>query len=168
MIRPLERSGLTVAVGAPSAVTLRETTVSRTEDGHALLRQPVVTPTGEIVVETLVPRNLLREGVLRAWLVLALLGVLLVSLSLVVADRLARSITRPITELAAAAERLAGGDLTSRVEPSGPAEVREVGTAINQLAGRIGSSHGRGSLSSKVPPRMRPPSFARRGQGGYA
>ncbi|MCY7372740.1 MAG: HAMP domain-containing histidine kinase [Spirochaetaceae bacterium] len=138
VIRPLERSGLRVAVGAPGAVTLRETTVSRTADGHALLRQPVVTSGGEIVVETLVPHTLLREGVHRAWLVLGLLGVLLVSLSLVVADRLARSITRPITQLAAAAERLAGGDLTSRVEPSGPLEVREVGAAINQLAGRIG------------------------------
>ena len=138
VIQPLERTGLEVTVGAPRSVTLRETTVSRTAAGAALLRQPVVTPDGEIVVETLVPRELLREGVRRAWFVLGLLGVLLVSLSLVVADRLARSITTPITRLAAAAERLAGGDLTARVDPSGPVEVREVGTAINQLAGRIG------------------------------
>ena len=138
VIQPLERSGLQVSVGAPRPVTLRETTVSRTAAGAALLRAPVLTPDGVIVVETLVPRELLREGVRRAWFVLGLLGVLLVSLSLLVADRLARSITTPITRLAAAAERLAGGDLTARVDPSGPGEVREVGTAINQLAGRIG------------------------------
>lgn len=138
VVAPLERSGLRVTVGAPTAVTLRRTTVSRTADGDALLRQPVVAQGAEIVVETLVPRDRLRAGVVRAWLVLGLLGVVLVGLSLLVADRLARSITAPITELAAAAERLAHGDLTARVEPTGPAEVREVGTAINQLAGRIG------------------------------
>ena len=58
-------------------------------------------------------------------------------LSLVVADRLARSMTRPITELALTAERLGRGDLAARVEPAGPDEVREVGPALNRLAARI-------------------------------
>ena len=43
--------------------------------------------------------------------VLLLLGVVLVLLSLVVADRLARSMTAPITDLARTAERLGRGDL---------------------------------------------------------
>ena len=69
---------------------------------------------------------------------LGLLGLVLIGLSLLVADRLARTITRPITDLARGADRLAHGDLTTRVRPDGPAEVREVGAAINLLAGRIG------------------------------
>lgn len=137
--RQLARAGLEVTVGAPTdAAAGQSATVSHTPDGDALLRQPVVTGDQVVVVETLVPRAQLREGVVRAWLVLGLLGLVLVTLSLVVADRLARSITAPITELAATAERLARGDLTVRVEPDGPEEVREVGTAINMLAGRIG------------------------------
>nr|WP_275585749.1 sensor histidine kinase [Geodermatophilus sabuli] len=59
-------------------------------------------------------------------------------MALVVADRLARSLTRPVTDLATTALRLGSGDLTARVTPDGPVEVREVGTALNRLAGRIG------------------------------
>ena len=54
-----------------------------------------------------------------------------------VADLLARSLTRPVTDLAATAHRLGSGDLTARATPAGPSEVREVATAVNRLAGRI-------------------------------
>jgi signal transduction histidine kinase len=60
-----------------------------------------------------------------------------VLLSLAIADRLARSITSPITELAHAAERLGRGEIETRVHPDGPDEVREVGAALNRLAARI-------------------------------
>jgi signal transduction histidine kinase len=73
----------------------------------------------------------------RAWTVLAVLALTLFGLALLVADRLARSMTRPVAELAVTAERLGRGDLTARVEPGGPDEVREVGVALNQLAARI-------------------------------
>jgi signal transduction histidine kinase len=92
---------------------------------------------GTAVVSTLIPRERLREGVDRARLVLGLLGLVLVLLSLLVADRLARSITSPITELAHAAERLGRGEIDTRVYPDGPDEVREVGAALNRLAARI-------------------------------
>ena len=58
--------------------------------------------------------------------------------ALLVADRLARSLTRPVTELANTAHRLGSGDMSARATPAGPAEVREVATAVNRLAGRIG------------------------------
>jgi signal transduction histidine kinase len=139
IVRQLRPDGLRVTVTdvADSPATLA-TTVTRTDDGGALLRQPVVVDGRTVLVETAVRPGLLREGVNRAWAVLGLLGVVLVLLSLVVADRLARSITRPISELAEAAERLGHGDLGTRVHPDGPDEVREVGAAINLLAGRIG------------------------------
>ena len=80
----------------------------------------------------------MRAGVTRTWLVLGGLGLVLLLLALLVADRLARSLTRPVTDLAATAHRLSAGDLSARTTPTGPAEVREVGTAVNRLAGRIG------------------------------
>jgi signal transduction histidine kinase len=85
-----------------------------------------------------VPDALLRAGVTRTWLVLAGLGIVLLLLALLVADRLARTLTRPVDELAATANRLGSGDLTARVRPDGPAEVREVGVELNRLADRIG------------------------------
>ncbi|NBE85132.1 sensor histidine kinase [Micromonospora rubida] len=94
-------------------------------------------PDGTGVIRTVVPRAELTAGVTRAWLVLALLGVLLVLLGLLVADRLARTLVRPIAELSTVSHRLANAELDARVTPAGPAELREVAGALNHLAGRI-------------------------------
>ena len=112
-------------------------TVLEAEDGTRLV-QPVRRAEGTAVVEVFVPAGQLRAGVARTWLVLGGLGVVLLLLALLVADRMARSLTRPVTDLATTAHRLGTGDLTARATPSGPAEVREVATAVNTLAGRIG------------------------------
>ncbi|SCE72128.1 Signal transduction histidine kinase [Micromonospora coriariae] len=92
---------------------------------------------GTGVIRVLVPPHELTAGVTRAWLVLALLGVVLVVIGLVVADRLARSLVRPISDLSAVSNRLANAELDARVVPAGPAELREVAGALNHLAGRI-------------------------------
>ncbi|MGK5738624.1 HAMP domain-containing sensor histidine kinase [Micromonospora sp. URMC 103] len=92
---------------------------------------------GTGVIRVGVPRDELTAGVTRAWLVLALLGLLLVLIGLLVADRLARTLVRPIGELSAVSHRLANAELDARVTPSGPAELREVAGALNHLAGRI-------------------------------
>ena len=120
------------AKGVPSTGT-----ITRVPGGAVLIRQPVFRDNGRAVVSTLVPVSRLQAGVLRARVVLGMLGLVLVLLSLAVADRLARSITLPITELAHAAERLGRGEIETRVHPDGPDEVREVGAALNRLAARI-------------------------------
>jgi signal transduction histidine kinase len=125
------------AADTAGATTAAPGTITRLSNGSVLIRQPVFRDDGQAVVSTLVPRDRLREGVLRARVVLGLLGLVLVLLSLAIADRLARSITSPITELAHAAERLGRGEIETRVHPDGPDEVREVGAALNRLAARI-------------------------------
>ena len=67
-----------------------------------------------------------------------LLAAGLVAASLIAAVVLARRITAPLLGVAEVAHDLRRGDLARRVEPGGPPEVQEVGTALNQLAGRIG------------------------------
>jgi signal transduction histidine kinase len=94
-------------------------------------------PEGTAVVRTFVTSDELHRGVGRAWLVLAALGVALLVLGLFVADRLARALTAPIADLSAVSHRLANGELTARARPAGPPELREVGGALNHLAGRI-------------------------------
>jgi signal transduction histidine kinase len=128
-------------IGGPGALDAAEqpTTASVREavDGTRLV-QPVRRADGAAVIEVLVPADQLGAGVTRTWLVLSGLGIVLLVLALLVADRLARSLTRPVTDLATTAHRLGSGDLTARVAPSGPPEVRSVGAALNRLAGRIG------------------------------
>jgi signal transduction histidine kinase len=106
--------------------------------GGRELLVPVFRTDGEVaVIRVLVPEERLVQGVERLWLALGGLGVTLLALAVVVADRLGRSFVRPTVSLAGVAERLSGGDLTSRAEPAGPPELREVAAALNRLAGRI-------------------------------
>ncbi|HET9945953.1 MAG TPA: HAMP domain-containing sensor histidine kinase [Actinomycetes bacterium] len=89
------------------------------------------------VIRAFVPVAELSRGVARAWLLLALLGVTLLVVSLVVADRLARTLVRSTIRLAEVSHRLAGGDLSARADPGSPAEIGTVARALNHLAGRI-------------------------------
>lgn len=99
---------------------------------------PVVTSMGTAVVRVLVPNEEIHAGVSRSWMVLAALGIGLVALAALVADRLGRSMVIPVKELSEVAERLGQGDLSARVNPAGPPEIAEVGLEINRLASQIG------------------------------
>ena len=99
---------------------------------------PILSSSGEIaVVRLFVPEGELTENVTRSWLILGGLGLLLVLIAVLVADRLGRSLVKPVEELSDAAERLGDGDLSVRVEPSGPPELVEVGAEFNHLARRV-------------------------------
>ncbi len=107
-------------------------------DGMAVL-VPVLGPEGSIaVVEVVAPNATLRRGVDAAWFTLGAMGIALVGLAGLVADRMARSVVAPTRALADAAQRLGQGRIETRVDPAGPPELVEVGRAFNRLAGRIG------------------------------
>lgn len=91
----------------------------------------------DVVVRAFVPDAELTEGVWVAWGMLAGLGVFLVIVAVVAADRLGRSVVRPVAELSQAALALGGGDLDRRVTPAGPDEIADVGVAFNFLAERL-------------------------------
>lgn len=84
-----------------------------------------------------VPPGALSKGVTRTWIVLFGAGALLVLFAVGLADRLGRSIVRPLLALEDVTHRLRDGDLDKRHEPAGPYEVAEVGQAVNELADRI-------------------------------
>lgn len=92
---------------------------------------------GDVVIRALVTDEEMLRGVVRAWLILATLGLALLVVGLVVADRLAGAIVRPMLDLAGVSHRLGAGDLEARTAENGPREVREVGRALNALADRI-------------------------------
>lgn len=91
----------------------------------------------DVVVRAFVADEDLTEGVWVAWGMLAGLGIFLVIVAVVAADRLGRSVVRPISELSEAALALGGGDLDRRVAPAGPDEIADVGVAFNFLAERL-------------------------------
>ena len=84
-------------------------------DGGVDVYQPVVTAggsTGVVVVHVSAGR--MHDGVLTSWLVLGGLGLVLSSGALVLADRIARSATRPLADVATVARRLASGEEDAR------------------------------------------------------
>ena len=61
-------------------------------------------------------------------------GLVLLSIIVGIAIVIARMVTTPLKRAARAAERMAGGDLTSRVEVSGADELARVGESFNDMA----------------------------------
>ncbi len=98
---------------------------------------PVGTPQGVAVVHTSADLAAVTRGVHLAWLTLALLGVGMIAVSTWVAAVMAGRIATPVTAMAHVAHRLRSGEVDARAVPAGPAEVVELGTALNQLADRI-------------------------------
>ncbi len=108
-----------------------------TADG-AEIYSPVITGDGATsVVRARVPSALLDDGVTTAWAALAAVGVALIGAGCLLADRLARSVTRDADELAGTARALAGGDAHARARPGGVPEIAAVAAALNGLADRI-------------------------------
>jgi signal transduction histidine kinase len=111
-------------------------------EGGAEVLVPVLTADAPIQGDTVVVRALvsdeeLSEGVTTAWAMLIGLGIFLIGVAIFAADRLGRSVVRPVTELSEAANEWGQGNLETRVVPAGPEEIAEVGEAFNTLAGRL-------------------------------
>jgi signal transduction histidine kinase len=119
------------------AATRGESLVAQAEGGRVVL-VAVGLAEGTAVIQTFVAATELTDGVVRTWLVLAALGACLVALGVLVADRLARNLVRPVVEASQVSHRLAAGDLDARAVPGGPNEIREVAAGLNHLADRIG------------------------------
>lgn len=106
-------------------------------DGGQVLAVPVASDDGTAVVRIFVPNDVLQAGIGQAWVVLGSLGVGMVLLAILAADRLARTAVTPIAELAEAAHMWTEGNLRSRVLPAGPPEVETMGRSFNRLADRF-------------------------------
>jgi signal transduction histidine kinase len=132
--------------GDPGEGLLLDDDVQRARDGEAFTDVddrggevviPVDTEDGVFVVVTTVAPELMRAGVYRAWASIATLGFALLVAALLVADRLGRRVSEPLTLLAGVAERLGDGDLDARAELHGPPETVELADTMNRMADRI-------------------------------
>lgn len=121
---------------AAVAAAQQQAVSSYTSHGWALAL-PVLTRDGTVVVTAAVAEDELRRGVVRAWGLLALLGVGLVGVAMLLAGRLGSTLTRSVAILGEAAQALAAGDLRTRVTVVDPPELRSVAEAFNDMAPRL-------------------------------
>jgi signal transduction histidine kinase len=91
---------------------------------------------GAVLVSS--PLAVVNERTSRNWLLLAALGGLIAMVVLLVSVLLARSFTKPVTELDRAAARLGEGDLRARVPvPDDPPELNGLARSFNATAARL-------------------------------
>jgi signal transduction histidine kinase len=131
-------------IGAPLQVPASELALARrgrafsaSSNSETRVWVPVRLAGGVVVGVVTVPDRLSQQGVVRAWLVLAAVGLAVLALAMILADRLGRSMVVSVEELGDVTRRLSQGELEARIEPAGPPEIASVGRAVNALAYRI-------------------------------
>jgi two-component system, OmpR family, sensor kinase len=78
-----------------------------------------------------------ERAVRRAWLRLALVGLIVVALGLLAGWLIAAWVARPTVRLDAAARRVAAGDLGARAAEEGSAEQRSLARTFNEMTARL-------------------------------
>ncbi|MEY2447919.1 MAG: hypothetical protein QOH79_1395, partial [Acidimicrobiaceae bacterium] len=90
------------------------------------------------VVRASLPEHVVSDRVHRAWLAMAGLGVAVISVAALVAVLQARRLSRPVTQLAATANRLGQGDFAVRAGRVGIPEIDAAAAALDTTAERLG------------------------------
>jgi signal transduction histidine kinase len=90
-----------------------------------------------LVARTEIDGELLHQGVASAIAIVAVLGLIVLLVAILAADRLARRITAPLHELAHIADSMREGPLDTRAPGDGPPEVVALAVALNRLAARV-------------------------------
>ncbi|MDM4718403.1 HAMP domain-containing sensor histidine kinase [Micromonospora sp. WMMA1363] len=106
-------------------------------DGGVVRLDPVVLGDRTAVVEVFVPDSALSAGAGGYWLLLLGVTVALVGAAVLIVDRVAARVVEAARCLVRSALALGGGDLSVRVEPTGPRELAEAGHAFNRMAERL-------------------------------
>ena len=134
-----------VRVGPRGPVPARELAAARAglaftspSGGERRIWDAIRTSSGEVVVSLVrVPAAVLNHGVVQAWVLIGIVGLAVLVVATVLTDRLGASMVRSVEELGRVTRRMQDGELSARVDPSGPPEIRQVGHAVNELARRI-------------------------------
>lgn len=120
-----------------AAVRADNRSVTSTADDRFHVLIPVGIADGVAIVHSVTDLGQVTRGVYGSWAILATVGLLLVLGSVLVARQQSARISTPVVAIADVAHRLRSGDFDARATTTGPAEVVELGHALNQLADRI-------------------------------
>jgi signal transduction histidine kinase len=133
------RPEIQTALAGREAVGVR---YSRTLDQRLLYVAEPVASAGQVhgAVRITYPATFVEHRIRRTWLLLAGAGAVALAAVLLVSLWLARSLTRPLRELEAAASRLGRGGLATRAPvPPAPGEARALALSFNEMAAQLES-----------------------------
>ncbi len=129
---------MTAALAGTATTHVRTSTIGGVQ--YLSVASPVGHGTGQVrgAVRITLPTEMVRASVHQVWLLLAVVGLGVLTAVAVVAFACARWAGRPIRELERATHELADGGTTTPVAvTSGPPEVRSLAAAFNRTAARL-------------------------------
>jgi len=130
-----------VPAGAVGRALARQTPASDAADGRLLVLAPVLRDESGSTVGVVAlsrPTAPLDHRITVLWLSLAAVSVAGLLAAALIATALARWVSRPLSQLEAAAQRLGDGALDTRSPlDAGPSEVRRLAANFNTMAGRL-------------------------------
>ena len=159
--------GTTVPAGSLTSALHGRTVLDSRVDDRLRVTVPVMGDSGGRVVGAVVLSRSsaeLEERVNVLWTWLGAVGLAGLAAAAVAAVALARWVSRPLSDLDAAAQRLGGGALDTRsAAGNGPPEVRRLARNFNSMAGRLESLvHGSRATIADVSHQLRTPLAALR------
>jgi two-component system, OmpR family, phosphate regulon sensor histidine kinase PhoR len=98
-----------------------------------------IPPGDGLIVRLALPLEEVQERLDRSRLAMILVGLAVAAVGLLVVWLVARRVAAPIERLTASVDRIAEGDLETRVPPSRVVEVEKLGSAFNHMAEQLGS-----------------------------
>lgn len=90
------------------------------------------------VIRAELPASTVANRVHRAWILMAALAIVAITVAALVGRALSRRIAKPVADLASASARLGLGDFTARASRSGIAELDRAGESLDATAERLG------------------------------
>ncbi|MGB8021104.1 MAG: HAMP domain-containing sensor histidine kinase [Candidatus Nanopelagicales bacterium] len=153
LLEPQQVTAYVVSPGANVSSPLRDQDVAAVTSGQGVSAKrativgaqfvegrPIADGLGVLLVQPSgVARDLSSPALSRLTLAL-LLGL---AVAVIIGYLLARRLTRPLAEAAAAANAMGAGHRDVRIDPHGPAEVADIAIALNGLAAGLAESEGR-------------------------
>ncbi len=97
-----------------------------------------IPPRDGLIVRVALPLEEVQERLDRSRLAMFLVGLAVAAVGLLVVWLVARRLAAPIEKLTASVDRIAEGDLATRVPPSRVVEVGRLGSAFNHMAEQLG------------------------------
>jgi two-component system, OmpR family, phosphate regulon sensor histidine kinase PhoR len=98
-----------------------------------------IPPRDDVIVRLALPLDEVQDRLDRSRLSMVLVGLAVAAIGLLVVWLVARRLAAPIERLTASVDRIAEGDLDTRVPPSRVVEVEKLGSAFNHMAEQLGS-----------------------------
>jgi signal transduction histidine kinase len=110
------------------------------------------------VVRAALPQQVVEDRIHRAWAAMAALGAGVIGVATLVALVQARRLSRPVQQLATAADRLGQGDFGIRAARAGIPEIDAASAALDTTAGRLGEMlHRERAFSAHASHQLRTP-----------